>query len=214
MKKIGIIALTLAFLASTGVMFGQKLKSGDLNVLKGEKVINVTYDYNKMAVGKFDSEAAYLKKGIDERNAKKPGTGDEWAAKWNAGKAEKCQPAFEADFNDQANDCGLTGKSDPAAKYTLVLHVTFVEQGVETAVMGTAKSASLDLLIDLVETAAPDKVIATIEGDRIKPKATWKTSVGGVSVDKASYDAMLRISECFANAGKQAGKLICKQLKL
>ena len=213
MKKTCFLLLTGLFLLSTGSLSAQKLKSGDLSALKGQKSINITYDYSKMAVGKFATEAEYLKKGIDDRNAKKPGTGEEWAAKWNAGKTEKCQPAFEEDFNNQAKDCGITGKSDPEAKYSLVVHVSFVEQGVETVVMGTAKSASIDLLIDLVETSAPDKSIATIEVDGAKPKAAMKMSVGGVSVDKTTYDPTLRISECFESAGKQVCKLICKQLK-
>ncbi len=213
MKKTGMIMLTMALLLISGAMFGQKLKSGDLTSLKGQAVINLQYDYAKMAVGKFTTEDEYLKKGIADRNAKEPGSGEVWASKWKAGKTEKYQPALETEFNDQAEDCGLTGKSDPSAKYTLVVHVTFVEQGVETVVMGTAKSASIDMLVDLVETSAPDKIIATIEVDGAKPKAAMKTSVGGVSVNKSTYDPTLRIAECFESAGKQLGKLICKSLK-
>lgn len=126
---------------------------------------------------------------------------------------EKCQPAFEEDFNKQTGDCGITGKSDPSAKYTLVVHVKFVEQGVETVVMGTAKQASVDYQIDLIETAAPDKVLAFVEMDKIKPKAKPKMSVGGVSVSKTSYDATLRIAECFEMGGKQFGKFLCKSIK-
>ena len=213
MKKIEIAIIMLALIFGSGAIFGQKLKSGDLKVLKGQTTINVQYDYSAMAVGKFETEAEYLKKGTDERNAKEAGTGDAWAAKWNAGKTEKYQPAFEEDFNKQAEDCGIKGKSDPSAKYTLIMHVTYVEQGVETVVMGTAKSASIDLSYDLVETSAPDKVIAVIAADGIKPKAEFKTSVGGVSVNKSAYDATLRIAQCFESAGKQIGKFICKQLK-
>jgi hypothetical protein len=213
MKKQCFIILIGLFLLSANTISAQKLISGDLSVLKGQKVVNITYDYSKMAVGKFATEAEYLQKGIDERNAKKPGSGDEWAAKWNAAKAEKCQPAFEEDFYKQVEDCGFDAKSDPGAKYTLVVRIAFVEQGVETVVMGTAKSASIDLMIDLIETSAPDKVLATIEVDGAKPKSTPKMSVGGVSVNKTAYDASLRIAECFESAGKQVGKLICKELK-
>ncbi len=213
MKKLTILlAATVLFLAA-GDGFSQKLKSGSLGALKGEKRINITYNYSKMAVGKFATEAEYLKKTADDRNAKTPGSGDEFVSRWNAAKAEKCQPAFEEDFNNQAGDCGLSGKSDPSAKYTLAVRIVFVEQGVETVVMGTAKSASVNMEIDLVETSAPDKVIATIEMEGAKPKAQPKMSVGGVSVNKTSYDATLRIAECYEMAGKQVGKLVCKQLK-
>jgi hypothetical protein len=213
MKKTCIFIMTGLFLFSANHLSAQKLKSGDLSVLMGQKALNIAYDYSKMAVGKFATEAEYLQKGTADRNAKEPGSGDIWAAKWNAAKTEKCQPAFEEDFNNQAEGCGLNGKSDPSAKYTLMVHVTFVEQGVETVVMGTAKSASVDMLIDLVESSSPDKVIASIEMDGAKPKATPKMSVGGVSVNKTAYDATLRVAECFESAGKQVGKLICKSLK-
>jgi hypothetical protein len=213
MKKIGITMLTLALLLGSGVIFGQKLKSGDLTVLKGQTTINLQYDYSAMAVGKFATEAEYLKKGTDDRNAKEPGTGDAWAAKWNTGKTEKYQPAFEEDFNKQAEGCGITGKTDPSAKYTLILHVTYVEQGVETVVMGTAKAASINMQVDLIETSTPDKVLASIALDAVKAKTSHSTTVGGISVNKSAYDATLRIAECFEAAGKQTGKFICKQIK-
>lgn len=213
MKKIIFLLVGLALLTGAKESSAQKLKSGDLKVLKGQASINITYDYSAMAVGKFSSEEEYLKKGIADRNAKEPGSGDAWAAKWKAGKTEKYQPAFEEDFNKQAKDCGLSAASDPSARYTLAVKVTYVEQGVETVVMGTAKSASIDIMVDLIETAAPDKVLATIVLESVKPKSSPSMSVGGVSVDKKAYDPTLRISECFESAGKQTGKFICKQLK-
>lgn len=213
MKKSFSITLILALLFSTGIALGQKIKTGSLQALKGQSGINLQYDYSAMAVGKFDNEADYLKKGIADRNAKEPGTGEIWAEKWKAAKTGKYQPAFEEDFNKQANDCGLSGATNPSAGYTLVIHVTYVEQGVETIVMGTAKQASIDLTVDLVETTAPDKVLATVVLESVKPKSSPSVSVGGVSVDKKAYDATLRISECFESAGKQLGKFLCKQLK-
>lgn len=213
MKKISFLLIAFLVALTASNSFSQKLKSGSLHHIKGEKIINITYDYSNMAVGKFATEAEYLKKAADDRNAKDPGSGDEFVSKWNAAKTEKCQPAFEEDFNNQAEDCGLVGKSDPSAKYTLLVHITFVEQGVETVVMGTAKSASVNMSIDLVETTMPNDIIATIELDGAKPKAKPKMSVGGVSVSKTSYDATLRIAECFESAGKQVGKMICKNLK-
>lgn len=213
MKKSFLLLFFLALIISVGTTFGQKIKTGSISDLKGQSAINIQYDYSAMVVGKFDNEADYLKKGIADRNAKDPGTGEMWAEKWKAAKTEKYQPAFEEDFNKQSKDCGLSGVSDPSAKYTLVVHVTYVEQGVETIVMGTAKSASIDLSVDLIETATPGKVLATILMESVKPKTSPSMSVGGVSVDKKAYDATLRISECFESAGKQLGKFLCKQLK-
>ncbi|MEI7724370.1 MAG: hypothetical protein WCK09_04650 [Bacteroidota bacterium] len=213
MKKNCIFILAGFFILIASQLFAQKITSGDLSVLKGQNKISVTYDYSKMAVGKFKTEDEYIQKGIDDRNAKKPGTGDDWAVKWKAGKTERYQPSFEESFNNQASDCGLQVKVDPEAKYVFVVHTNEMEQGVETVVMGAAKSASVDLVIDLIESSAPDKTIATIEMDGAKPHSNMRMTVGGVPVNKEVYDPTIRIAECYETAGKQIGKLICKQLK-
>ncbi len=212
MKKMVLFIMTGFFLLAAGHLYAQKLKSGDLSVLKGQKVINLTYDYSKMEVGKFKSEEEYVSKGTDDRNKKKAGSGDAWAAKWNSGKTEKYQPVFREELNRQAKDCGIQGKEDPSAKYTFVIHTEFMETGVETVVMGSAKSAEVNLEVDLVETSAPDKIIATIEMEGAKPKSNMRMSVGGVPVNKEVYDPTIRVSECYETAGKQIGKLICKLL--
>jgi len=213
MRKICLTFVIGIMLITVNQLFAQKLVSGDLKVLQGHNTINIIYDYSKMEVGKFKTEAEYVKKGTDDRNAKKPGSGDEWATKWNSAKEERYKPAFEEYLSKQIEDCGLAGKSDPEAKYTFIVHTNAMEQGVETVVMGAAKSAFVDLVVDLVETSAQDKVLASIEMEGAKPKSNARMTVGGVPVNKEVYDPTIRIAECYETAGKQIGKLICKQLK-
>ncbi|MFZ4522886.1 MAG: hypothetical protein ACOYNC_14350 [Bacteroidales bacterium] len=212
MKKACITIMTGFILLYAGQISAQKLKSGDLTALKGQKTINISYDYSKMEVGKFKTEEEYVNKGTEERNKKKPGTGDEWAARWNSGKIAKYQPAYEESFNKQAEECGIVGKADPTATYTMIIHTNALEVGVETVVMGSAKSAAVELVVDIAETAAPEKIIATIEMEA-KPKSNMRMSVGGVPVNKEVYDPTLRVAECYETAGKQIGKMICKELK-
>lgn len=212
MKKTSFFIMIGLILFSASQLSAQKLKSGDLSVLKGQKIINIAYDYSKMEVGKFKTEEEYVKKGTDDRNNKKPGTGDDWAAKWNSGKTEKYKPAFEESFNEQVIACGFIVKTDPAATYTLMVHTNTLEVGVETVVMGSAKSAAIELVVDLVESSSPEKIIATIEMEA-KPKSNMRMSVGGVPVNKEVYDPTLRVAECYETAGKQIGKMICKELK-
>lgn len=213
MKKSGFILISIVFVLSAGLLHAQKIKSGDIKTLSGQKTINVTYDYSATAVGKFKTEKEYLDAGIADRNNKKPGSGDEWAAKWISAKKDRFEPAFEEAFNKQSDDCGMEIKADPTAKYTLVIRTNFVEQGVETVVMGAAKSAQIDLVLDLVETSSPDKILGSIEMDDVKPKSNMRMSVGGVPVSKEVYDPGARIAECYETGGKQIAKLICKQLK-
>ena len=110
MKKIGILLVMSFFVFSGSKIFSQKLKSGDLSVLKGQKVINLQFDYSKMKVGKFDNEEEYIKTGTADRNKKKEGAGDAWAVKWRSDKTERYQPAFVESFNKKADDCNLEVK--------------------------------------------------------------------------------------------------------
>ncbi len=213
MKTRFAMMLAGSILLSASVS-AQKIKSDDLSLLKGQSEVNIRYDYASAAVGKFKTEAEYLQKGTDERNAKKPGSGDEWASRWNSNKDSRYQPVFEKKFNDAAESCGLKVKpGSENAKYTLVVHTTFIEQGVETVVIGAAKSASVNLMIEVVETAAPGKVLATLTSNDNKPRSNARVSVGGVPVNKEVYDYGARISECYETAGKSLGKYLCKALK-
>jgi hypothetical protein len=210
MKKIGIFFLLSFFVFAGSSVFSQKLKSGSLSVLKGQKVINLQFDYAKMKVGKFDNEEEYITKGIADRNSKKEGSGDPWALKWRSDKTERFPPAFADAFNNKADDCGLELKENATdATYTMIVHTTFLEQGVEAYV--AAKASEVDLEISIVESKAPDKVIATLEA---KGKgSTGRMTVGGVPVSKETYDTGLRIMEAYENAAKPLGKLVCKELK-
>ena len=63
MKKIGILLFMCFLVLSGSKVFSQKLKSGSLSVLKGQKVVNLQFDYAKMKVGKFDNEEESLLSG-------------------------------------------------------------------------------------------------------------------------------------------------------
>ena len=211
MKKLATLVLISCFVFAGSSLFSQKLKTGDLSVLKGQKTVNLQFDYSKMEVGKFANEEDYIKKGIDDRNKKKEGSGDAWAAKWRADKTEHYQPAFIEAFNKKSDDCGIEVKENATdARYTLIIRTIFLEQGVE-AIVGS-KPSEIDLVIDVVETTAPDKVIATIDAEKNKGSSTRMT-VNGVPVSKESYDTGLRIAEAYETAGKSLAKFVCKQLK-
>ncbi len=210
MKKIGILFLMSFFVFAGSNLFSQKLKSGNLSVLKGQKVINLQFDYSKMKVGKYDSEEEYIKNATADRNKKKDGAGDAWAVKWRSDQTERYPPAFTESFNNKADACNLEVKENATdALYTMIVHTEFLEQGVE-AIVGS-KASEVDLRIDIVESKAPEKVIATIENSG--KGSTTRMSVGGAPVSKETYDAGLRVSQAYESAGKSLGKFICKELK-
>jgi len=203
MKKIGILLLISCFAFAGSSVFSQKLKSGSLSVLKGQKVINIQYDYSKLKVGKFDSEEAYITDGTADRNKKKAGSGDEWAVKWRTDKEARFQPKYETNLNGKLENCGLTGKPNATdAQYIMIVRMTFLEQGFQSG-MGVSKPAYIGLVIDIVDSKAPDTPLAIIE----YPKCQ---SVNMMGYD---YDTGSRVMSCFDRAGDDIGKLICKNLK-
>jgi len=202
MKKLSVFLLILDFVFFAGHVFSQKLKSGDLEVLKGQTTINLKYDYSSMAIGKFKNEKDYIENGIKERNNKIPRSGDEWAKKWESDKAERFQPMFEKNFNAKLSDIGITAKEGATdAKYTLIIKTVFLEQGFQSGV-GISKSAYINMIVDLVETSNPSIVTAKIEYIKIP-------SVNMMGYD---FDTGTRIQSCYDRAGSNIGKLIVKSL--
>jgi len=203
MKKITLAFLTLVFAGSGLSLYAQKIKEGSLAALKGQTTVNIQYDWSKMAVGKFKNEQAYIEDGIADRNKKKPGSGDEWAAKWSSDKSGRFQPMFEKELNEQLKDCGITGTPGATdAKYTLIVTTTFMEQGFQSGV-GVSKPASINVHVALVETANPGTVLGKIVYDKVP-------SVNMMGYD---YDTGTRVQSCYDRAGGNIGKLICKSLK-
>jgi hypothetical protein len=199
MKKLTLL-LTAALVFSAGFTFAQKLKSGDLTVLKGQTALSIKYDYSKMAVGKFKNSDEYVADGIADRNKKKPGSGEIWAASWKADRTEQFQPAFERELNGELKSYNLVAKeNDSDAKYTLIVYTTFLEPGFQSGV-GVSKAATINLEVDLVETSAMETVLAKIVYDKV-PSANM------MGYD---YDAGKRIESCYDRAGGNIGKLIEK----
>jgi len=199
MKKLSAFLLMLAFAFSVSNASAQKLKSGDLKVLKGQSIVNVEYDYSQMKVGKKSADD-YVKEGIEDRNKKKPGSGDEWAVKWKSDRTERFQPTFEKNFNGKTSDAGMTIKPESKeAQYTIIVRVLFFEPGFQSG-MGVSKPASLNMLIDLVETSAPDKVLASVEYNKIPSK----------NMMGYDFDAGARVQSCFDRAGDDYGKFFAK----
>jgi hypothetical protein len=206
MKKLSITLIMSIFVLFAGKGFSQaKLKSGDMKALKGQSEVLLTYDYSKMAVGKYSNADDYTAEKVAEMNKKKAGSGDEWLEKWNGDRTKRFQPAFRKDFNDETESFKLNGVDDsPNAKYTLIIHTTFMEPGFNASmVVGFAKKpAYIDMTIDLVETANPGTVLGTVEMKKIESK-----SMGGYD-----YDTGGRIESCYERAGEYLGKYLVKNV--
>jgi len=201
MKKITSIGLAILLFLAGGSLFAQKLKSGSFSALNGQTVVNLQYDYSDMAVGKFKNEADYIAKRVGDMNKKEAGSGDQWAQAWVNDRTARFQPMFEKNFNNSVDKCGLSGKEGASdATYTLIIRTIFTEPGFNVGV--TRQNAYINMVVDLVETSAPDKILGSCEYKNIQ------------SVNMAGYDfdTGTRIQSCYDRAGDNVGKFICKNL--
>jgi hypothetical protein len=206
MKKISIPVIVSIFVLFSLNIFAQaKLVSGDMKVLKGQSEVILKYDYSNMGVGKYKNADEYTSEKVAEMNKKKEGSGDAWLEKWNSDRTERFEPSFRKDFNNEVESFSLSGKDDsPNAKYTFIIRTTFTEPGFNaTMAIGFAKKpATIDVIVDLVETANPGTVIGSVEMKKIQSK-----NMGGYD-----YDTGGRIESCYERAGEYLGKYLVKNV--
>ncbi|MEP7237290.1 MAG: hypothetical protein ABI685_05485 [Ferruginibacter sp.] len=198
MKTIKFCLALAGILLGSLTGFAQEvdLTKGDLSILKGETSINVEMTYEKMAVGDFSKEAEYIKKKIEEQNAKDPPNGDNWATEWEAQKKNYFGEKFIL---------GLTKfyevKIDKAAKYTLIFNTKALEPGYQVGV--SKKNAGVDGTITLIETGKPEKKLAVVYVER-KPESMFRG---------AAFDAKSRIGDAYFVDGIAVGKFFKKNTK-
>ncbi len=200
MKRTKIILTALSISLSMGQAIAQKVRmlEGSLESLKGVSKMNARYDYEKMGVGKFETEQEYLNKKTKEYNEKEPGKGTAWAKSWKADRKNKFEPQFTELFEKYAD---ITIGDLPNEKYTLVFITKYMEPGFNIYV--TRKNAEIDGEAWIVETANPGNVIAKMS----------VLNCPGRTMGGNDYDTGTRLQEAYAVAGKGLGKFISKEIK-
>lgn len=198
MKTIRIFLAMAALLFCSFNSFAQEvdLTKGDLSILKGETSINFEFTYEKMAVGDFSKEADYIKKRIEEMNAKEPGSGDKWAVEWEEQKKNYFGDKFMLGFFKN-----YELKYDKSAKYTLIFNTKALEPGYQVGV--SKRNAGVDGTITLIETGKPDKKLAVVFVER-KPESMFRG---------AAFDAKSRIGDAYYVDGLAVGKFFKKNVK-
>jgi hypothetical protein len=190
------VAITIVLLSIATISKAQKIKivDGDPSILKDQTSIAFKFTYDNMAIGKFENGQDYIDKKTAEYNAKQEGKGDRWAKEWVTNRAARYEPKFI----DLFLKYGLMSEKDDA-KYTIIFHTSFTEAGYNVYI--SRHNAEINGEAMIVETAHPDKVLATISIE----KAPGRTFGGD------DYDSGTRIAESYADAAKYLAKFIMKK---
>lgn len=185
MKLAKMILILMLFQFIFQNDYGQELtlEEGSFKILVQEKTLALQFTYDSLQVGKYKIEADYVNKKVTEINKKYPGKGDEWAKEWIAQRKEKFEPAFTEAFKKSS---GLN--ISDSAKYTLIFHTTFIEQGFSSAGILVHKNPEVRGELTLIETADKNKIIAKAKIIKAMGKAGPHFETGD-HVDEAYFEA-------------------------
>lgn len=215
-KNLLIAVLLLTFTASIsraqpgfGTNGFTKFINGDVKFLKGQTSLSIKFSYDNLMVGQL-TEDAYITQKTQEQNRMKSGSGDAWAKKWVDDRVQRFEPDFLKWFNNSMKKLGIVSTSvtgEASTLYTLLIKTTKIEPGVYVGVStfghDVGQETYINIEADFIESDNPSKVLASISS----------TKVIGSATSFANYDAGLRITNAYMNAGKNLGSFIVKNCK-
>jgi hypothetical protein len=198
------IRTSLAFLLVAGLApqlaNAQKIRllKGDIKAFAAIDTLNTEFIYDKLEVGSEGSEENYIERKKADYNKKEAGKGDTWEKAWKDDRPSRYEPKFNELFTKHFEHPAGSYKT---AKYTLVVHTTFIEPGFNVGIK--RKSAKIDTQIWLVETAGDHKEAIV--------KFSVEDAPGGDAIG-FDFDSGQRISEAYALTGKALAKYINKNI--
>lgn len=200
MKKL---VLSVLFVSSMMTAQRMDVVKGNFDFLKGQKEINVQFDYSELTLMKEKkSEAAYIEDRTNDLNEKNKNVGDIWAKKWKASRELSWNPKFLELVNvvlskkdvDVSFQEGLT-----AVPYTLIVKSVWIYPGWDVMMM--KQPAKVTTLLTFVETANPSNVLVEITSDEA-PGDQWGSN----------FSNETRIGEGYAKTGKSLAQRLLKSV--
>lgn len=175
------------------------MTSGSIDFIKDQKVVQFTFSYDEMLVGKM-TESEYVNKKVSDYNAKEAGKGDEWKAAWYNDRKERFEPKFYELFDKYMGEAGIVSGTE-GAQYRIEINTDFTEPGWNVGVM--RQNASVDLSCK-VKSIATGEQVASIKIRNASANNFWGTD----------FTAGYRVQETYAKAGRELAKFFIKKAKL
>lgn len=199
-RTILLLALCVSSLLSAQNM---DITKGDFEFLKGQKEVNVEFDYSKLTLMKENkTEAQYVEDRAKELNDKNKSVGDIWKKKWTSSKELMWNPKFlelvNVVLSKEGKDLSFQ-EGFANAKYTLVVKAVWIYPGWDVAMMKQA--AKVSTVLQFVETKNKSNVLLEITSENA-PGDQWGSNFSNES----------RIGEGFAKTGKSLAKMILKKV--
>lgn len=200
MKKL---VLSVLFVSSMMTAQRMDVVKGNFDFLKGQKEINVQFDYSELTLMKEKkSEAAYIEDRTNDLNEKNKNVGDIWAKKWKASRELSWNPKFLELVNVvlSKKDVDVSFQEELAtAPYTLIVKSVWIYPGWDVMMM--KQPAKVTTLLTFVETANPSNVLVEITSENA-PGDQWGSN----------FSNETRIGEGYAKTGKSLAQRLLKSV--
>jgi len=199
MKKIVFIAFLMV--SSLAVAQDMKIKKGKFDFLKGQKELNIEFNYDNLKLMKENlTNSQYIEQRVAELNKDEKGKGDIWKKKWAAAPEGIWNIKFMELLNKYySNKKNVTVQEGLAsAKYTLIVDAAWIYPGWDAAIM--KKPAKVSTVLRFVETANKNNILLEIESEEA-PGDQWGNNFSNES----------RIGEGFAKTAKSLAKMMAKK---
>lgn len=193
---------TLTFLCYiTTFAYSQSIvmTSGSIDFVKGQTVLQFTFSYNEMLVGKL-TESEYVNKKVSAYNEKEAGKGDEWSQIWINDRKERFEPKFLELFDKYMGEVGVVSGTENA-NYLIEINTDFTEPGWNVGVMRQNASVDLSCKVKKIDTGGQ---VASIKIRNASANNFWGTD----------FASGYRIQETYAKAGRELAKFFIKKAKL
>jgi len=185
MKLRTLFVVLLSFVAMS--VSAQKLKPSPV-FLKGEKQINVIFDYSKVIFDRDPQKEYYLSKGAD------------WVEEWEGQRRINNATSFNSNVNDELKKLSIYVGDYPDAKYTIIVEVLNCDFGAFAGPFSVPAKAQCTMKI--VETGKTEVLSSVTLKESQNPY-----TVIGTPID---FD---RIFLAFGEVGEEFGEKLVKALK-
>lgn len=199
MKKT--ITTLLLLCCITTLSFAQSivLTSGSIDFIKDQKIIDFSFSYEEMLVGKL-TENEYVNKKISDYNKKEEGKGEQWKEAWYGDRKERFEPKFLELFDKYMSEVDVEAGTE-GAQYRIEINTDFTEPGWNVGVMRQNASIDLSCKVKNIETG---EQVASIKIRNASANNFWGTD----------FTSGYRVQETYAKAGRELAKFFIKKAKL
>lgn len=199
MKKTITALLILSCITTFSFAQSIVLTSGSLDFIKDQKIIDFSFSYEEMLVGKL-TENEYVNKKISDYNKKEEGKGEQWKEAWYGDRKERFEPKFLELFDKYMGEVDIISGAE-GAQYRIDINTDFTEPGWNVGVMRQNASVDLSCKVKNIETG---EQVASIKIRNASANNFWGTD----------FTSGYRVQETYAKAGRELAKFFIKKAKL